>query len=135
MTKEENPPRAEEGQVVSGWKVDDTQRGELLLQFPARYPNVVADHVTLKPSIDAWAPLPDPVVGEIVGRADDGEGVEAMVVSIDGSTDRPDGGTWHITWSLADGRRARESNDVIRESGWEKFDLPMPVQLAPARWP
>ncbi len=41
-------------------------------------------------------------------------GVEAMVVAIDGTTDRPDGSTYHITWSLGDGRRARESNDVLQ---------------------
>jgi hypothetical protein len=123
------------GNKVTGWKVDRVQRKELLQQFPARYANVVADHVTLKAKASADAPVPDAVVGEIVGRADDGKGVEAMVVSIDGGTDRPDGGTYHITWSLGDGRSARESNDVIRELGWEKLDLPMPVQLAPARWP
>jgi hypothetical protein len=123
------------GATVTGWKLDPDQRRELLQQFPARYANVIADHVTLQAAAGADAALPDAVIGEIVGRADDGEGVEAMVVVIDGSSDRPDGGTWHITWSLADGRRARESNDVIRARGWAAFDLPMPVQLAPARWP
>ena len=123
------------GSSVTGWKLDQNQRKELLQQFPARYRNVIADHVTLKARASAEAPLAEDLVGEIVGRADDGNGVEAMVVSIGGSTDRPDGGTYHITWSLGDGRRAMESNDVIRDKGWEKFDLPMPVQLAAARWP
>src|SRR3954471_18448432 len=118
MTPQEAMAKAGSGHSVTGWKVDRNQRRELLQQFPARYSNVVADHVTLKAKAGAKAPLPDAVVGEIVGRADDGEGVEAMVVSIDGSTDRPDGGTYHITWSLADGRRAKESNDVIQERGW-----------------
>jgi hypothetical protein len=58
-----------------------------------------------------------------------------MVVRLNGTTDRPDGSTWHITWSLADGRAARESNQVIAERGWTPFDLPMPVILKPARWP
>ena len=80
-------------------------------------------------------PLPDHVVAQAVGRVDDRRGVEALVVSLEGATDRPDGSTYHITWSLGDGRRARESNDVIRNCGWERFDLPMPVQLAPGRWP
>jgi hypothetical protein len=57
-----------------------------------------------------------------------------MVVAIDGSTDRPDGSTFHITWSLGPGRRARESNDVIREGGWARFDQPIPVTLTPARF-
>src|SRR3569833_1056973 len=127
--------QAGSGSSVTGWKLDQNQRKELLQQFPARYRNVVADHVTLKARASAEAPLAEDLVGEIVGRADDGNGVEAMVVSNGGSPDRPDGGTYHITWSLGDGRRAKESNDVIRDMGWEKFDLPMPVQLAAARWP
>lgn len=69
----------------------------------------------------------------IVGRADDGRGVEAMVVELDGSTTRPDGGIWHVTWSLADGREARESNDVIAIHGWAALDGPA-LALLPARW-
>jgi hypothetical protein len=72
--------------------------------------------------------------GEIVGRIDDGEGVEALVVSLGGTTDRPDGSTYHITWSLSPGRRAKESNDVIAKLGWTPIELPMPVRLVPARF-
>jgi hypothetical protein len=127
--------RKTNGQTVVGWALDRAERVELLLQFPPRYGNVVADHVTLAARVGRDAPLPKPLTGEIVGRADDGQGVEAMVVRIEGSTDRPDGSIWHITWSLGDGRRAKESNDVIAQRGWEPIELPMPVQLTPARWP
>jgi hypothetical protein len=121
-------------ETIIGWKLDPNQRAELLLQFPPAYSNVVADHVTLRRAADD-APLPDEAEAEIVGRADDGAGVEAMVVRLNGATGRPDGSTFHITWSLADGRGARESNDVIAALGWTPLDLPMPVLLAPARWP
>jgi hypothetical protein len=127
--------RAGTGESVIGWRLDRDQRRELLQQFPPKFPNVVADHVTLKGKAAAEAPLPQESEAEIVGRADDGKGVEAMVVAIGGTTDRPDGSTYHITWSLADGRRAQESNDVIASHGWERFDLPMPIRLEPARFP
>jgi hypothetical protein len=122
------------GDTVTGWKLDREQRKELLQQFPPRRGEAVADHVTLQTKASDHAPLPDEDMGEIVGRADDGKGVEAMVVSIGGTTDRPDGGTYHITWSLAEGREAVESNDVIASHGWTPLDLPMPVRLRPARW-
>jgi hypothetical protein len=127
--------RAGHGDTVTGWKLDREQRKELLQQFPPKFRNVVADHVTLSANASNHAPLPDEVVGEIVGRADDGKGVEAMVVRIDGTTNRPDGSTFHITWSLGGGRRAKESNDILRQHRWEMFDLPMPVRLIPARFP
>jgi len=123
------------GDGVTGWKLDRAQRAELLQQFPPRYRNVDADHVTLAVRAARSAPLPEETHGEIVGRVDDGRGVEAMVVRIDGTTDRPDGSTYHITWSLEDGRKAKESNDVLRQQRWVPFDLPMPIQLHPARWP
>lgn len=115
---------------IIGWLVDAEQRVELLQQFRPAYPDVVAHHVTLAAGSDR--PLPEPAVGEIVGRADDGRGVEALVVSIGGTTDRPGGGTYHITWSLAEGRKAKESNDVIAARGWTELDLPVPVTLHPA---
>lgn len=131
------PPRAlpEEPVVMpTGWKLDPSLRAALLERRPPVYSRVVADHVTFKSGDDARdAEIPDPVPSaEIVGRADDGAGVEAYVVAIDGDTARPDGGTWHITWSLGEGRGAKESNDVLAK-GWEAID-PEPVTLVPARW-
>lgn len=126
---------AGEGDGVIGWKLDRGQRTELLQQFPPRYGEVDADHVTLRTRAAEDSALPEETLGEIVGRADDGEGVEALVVAVGGTTGRPGGGTYHITWSLGSGREARESNDVLAGLGWTAFDLPMPVKLIPGRWP
>jgi hypothetical protein len=112
-----------------GWEVDEAERATLLARFPPLYPQVVADHVTLK--LGATPKLPTETGGEIVGEADDGRGVQAMVVRIGGTTDRPDGSTYHMTWSLGPGRRAKESNDVIRERGWTPLPQPVPVRLKP----
>jgi len=127
--------QAGRGDKVIGWRLDRDQRVELLQQFPPRFRNVVADHVTLQSQAAEDAPLPEETEGEIVGRADDSRGVEAMVVAIGGTTDRPDGSFYHITWSLADGREARESNFMLAGREWEMFDLPMPIRLEPARFP
>jgi hypothetical protein len=135
------PPSAAEaarrkgsGRDVIGWKLDRAQRTQLLEALPATYANVVADHVTLAARAAPDAPLPQETAGEILGRADDGDGVEAMVVAISGTTDRPGGGTYHLTWSLEAGRVAKESNDVIAQHGWEPFELPIAVTLIPARF-
>ena len=118
---------------VIGWKVDRGEREVLLARFPPRYAAPVADHVTLEGGADE-KPLPPDVEARIIGRADDGKGLEAMVVALDGSTDRPDGSTYHITWSLDPGRRAKESNEVIRDHGWAALDVPVPVTVTPARF-
>ena len=43
---------------------------------------------------------PKDTSAEVIGQVDDGAGVQAFVVRIDGTTDRPDGRTYHITWSI-----------------------------------
>ncbi len=134
-TAQQASAAANEGESTIGWKVERAQRRELLRQFPPFYSRVDADHVTLRTKVADDALLPDEILGEIVGRADDGKGVEAMVVAIAGTTDRPDGSVYHITWSLEPGREARESNDVLAGREWVAFDLPMPVRLKPSRWP
>ena len=101
---------ARPGSVV-GWKLDRNEREELLKAHPPAYDQVVADHVTLK--VDPKAPLPREVQAAIVGTTDDEKGVQAMVVTIDGSTNRPDGSTYHITWSLGDGRRAVRAPPIL----------------------
>lgn len=116
--------------VYTGWLVDPDERAGLLARFPPRYANVVAHHVTLKFG-EAAAQAPGDVAAEIVGEADDGAGVQALVVAIDGAVARPDGGTFHITWSLADGREARESNEVIAAGCWSLLGAPEPLRLIP----
>jgi hypothetical protein len=122
---------------VVGWKVMEPERGNLLGQLPPNYPDVIADHVTLKSGVDPEAEPPADTIGEIVGVADDGAGVQAMVVRIDGTTDRPGGGTYHITWSLdkVAGREAKESNDVIAAQGWTPLSPAQRVSLKGARFP
>lgn len=117
-----------------GWSLDRRQREALLARFPPRYATAVADHVTLK-FAEGPPALPTETSGRIVGQADDGAGVQALVVSIGGTTDRPDGSTYHITWSLAAGRQAKESNDVIRERGWEPLPEPVEIALEPKAYP
>lgn len=118
------------GRPFSGWLLDETDRAAMLARWPPRYAEVVAHHVTL-----AFGPvtreLPGETKGEVIGVADDGQGVEALVVRIGGRTERPDGSTFHITWSLGPGRRAVESNAVIARAGWTPLAEPLRVRLTP----
>ena len=117
--------------TVTGWKLPPDERLALLERFPPRYGEVIADHVTLSVGV---APLPPKPAARIVGRADDGNSLECLVVELDGTSDRPDGSTYHITWSLGTGRHPRESNDVLRNGGWQPIEAPIPVTLVPARF-
>jgi hypothetical protein len=117
---------------IVGWKLDRRDREDLLARFPPKYTRTVADHVTYGRVPRAELPLHDHA--ELIGRADDGAGVEAIVVALGGSPERPTGGTYHITWSLGPGRDAVESNDVIAARGWEPLAESASVRLEPASW-
>ena len=120
---------------ITGWKLPADERRKLLERFPPRYADVIADHVTLLLGANASAPLPRrPQTAVVLGRADDGESLECLVVEIDGTTDRPDGSTYHITWSLSRDRRTRESNDLLKSRGWKALHVPVRIELEPARF-
>lgn len=119
--------------TVIGWKLPREERARLLGRFPPRYGNVVADHVTLKVGAATQAALPKrPATARIVGIADDRRSLECLVIELNGTTDRPDGSTYHITWSLGEGRKARESNDLLRDQGWDALASPIDLVLEPA---
>jgi hypothetical protein len=118
---------------IVGWKLDGADRSRLLQRFPPRYPECVADHVTLGRVGKAPEPWPT-TAAEIAGQTDDGQGVQAMVVRIDGTTGRPDGSTYHITWSLGEGRKAQETNAVLKKHGWSALPEPITIRLHPSSW-
>lgn len=119
--------------TVRGWLLSDRDRNHLLSRFRPRYQRTVAHHVTLDVGAAANGDLPPQVSARVVGQADDGISLECLVVEIDGTTARPDGSTFHITWSLGAGRQARQSNDVLRSQEWKPLPAPIPIELAPAR--
>lgn len=118
-----------------GWLLDERDRAVLLGRFPPVWPDVIAHHVTL--ASKTRDPLPTATAGEVVGHVDDGEGLQALVVAIEGTTGRPDGSTYHITWSLdrSRGREPKQSNDVLRERGWKPIPDAIPIRLHPSIFP
>jgi len=118
---------------ITGWLLNREDRRNLLERFPPKFPDTIAEHVTLQ--FSGTCELPKQKIGEVIGETDDQEGVQALVVSIGGTTDRPDGSTYHITWSLdrARGRKPVESNEVIRRLGWRELPEPISIRLQPAR--
>ncbi|WP_448207247.1 hypothetical protein [Azospirillum sp. sgz302134] len=122
------------GRGYIGWALPDEERGRLRALFPAAYDRHIGHHVTLAFGVGPDRPLPKETGGAVVGIADDGAGVQALVLSIGGTTDRPDGSAYHVTWSLEPGRKPVESNDVIRRHGWTAVE-PVAVRLEPRFFP
>lgn len=104
-----------------------------LLSFLARrgvtpvYERVVFEHVTYQFPDKERAPECQRV--EIVGHAE-ANGVQAVLVSVDGETRRPDGGFYHVTLSLAEGHKPVESNGMLESTPIIMFEEPIDVTVA-----
>lgn len=109
-------------------------RSQLLQKFTPKFPDVIAHHITCKFGVPEDCELPiQPNTIFIVGeQIDENRGVQVLVVEVDGSTVRPDGGTYHITWSLDKNRGAKpvHSNDVLKTLGFNPVD-PVPIVVEP----
>lgn len=121
--------------AVTGWKLDRVSREFLFDVFPPRWNDLIGEHVTLDANASRRDPPPPEAEAAVIGHADDGAGLEALVVSIDGNSVRPDGGVFHITWSIDGdiGREAAESNILLKERGWRALAAPIKIHLIPAR--
>lgn len=122
--------------TATGWKLDPACRELLLDLFPPRWHDMIADHVTLAGHAAEDAPLPTETTATVIGHADDGKGLEALVVAIGGSARRPDGSIFHITWSLdrALGGKAVESNELLTRDGWRPLAVPIEITIIPSRF-
>ncbi|WP_432769967.1 MAG: hypothetical protein HEQ22_04260 [Sphingopyxis sp.] len=121
---------------VTGWTLDRPSREFLIDIFPPRWRELVADHVTLNARASLRDPPPPKAKAAVIGHADDGHGLEALVVAIDGNSQRPDGSFFHITWSLErdKGRTSAESNALLIDQGWRTLPAPIAIELTPARF-
>lgn len=93
-----------------GWKLSEASHAEVLEKFPPSFPDVYAHHITLSPN---WGFVPRPVKVSVVGVAS-GEGVEALLVTVDGAVLKKDGTLFHVTLSVnkAAGMRPHHSKGL-----------------------
>lgn len=111
------------------FKLDDASRTNLARQFPPKFSEFIGSHITYNFKACETDPMPDAKSFAVVGYACDPAGIEALIVEVDGSTHRPDGDTYHCTWSLdrAAGFKPVNSNNLIAEHGYER--LPSAINI------
>lgn len=117
-----------------GWEVDQEEIAEILKIFRPQFPDVIAHHITQVFGVRETYPLPVETKGYLYGYVKDpAMGVECFVVEIGNSLIRPDGQTYHLTWSIdrEAGARPAMSNEAIRNSQWEPLPLRVPLVLTP----
>jgi hypothetical protein len=140
----------------TAYLLTDESKRRLTARFKPAFPKVAADHITHRYGVEDFADMQWPEKIEVIGSIDDKNGIQALLVRIDGETRRPDGGTYHITWSYDPNRiippfirdeegpipyEAKHSNAIIKH--WEEhnkdgklnvrmLDEPMVITAMPA---
>ena len=100
--------------MYTGYLLTEKTRNELLALFPPKYEKVVAHHITEQFGVAATTRPPEmPETVTVVGYIDSGDGVEGLLVEVNGLIKRPDGSLYHVTWSLSEGRKAFETNKYV----------------------
>lgn len=109
--------------LYSAYLILKKSRKHLLHLWEPKYEKIIAHHVTVQFGNVTDEDVPPDATIEVVGYADSGDGIEALVVSVNGVTKRPDGGVYHITLSLNPNMYAPvDSNKLIAEKGYVKLD-------------
>ncbi len=109
--------------------LDEESRTMLMLQFMPKYSKVLAHHVTVKFGVPEGTPAPNYADVKLVGYIDSGDGLEALVVSVDGTWIRPDGNIYHITWSLDPDKYSPKDSNTLLSSHLTKWTMMMPTEL------
>jgi hypothetical protein len=114
------------------YELSSTSRTMLLKRFVPKYDEVICHHVTYRFPAKTGDDMP-PAAHEahVIGYEDSGDGIEALVVEVNGSTKRPDGKLFHITLSLSRsaGKKPVHSNDLVNKSFQDV--TPIAIQLEP----
>lgn len=86
--------------AFTAFLLTDETRRRLKARFPMAYPHPEADHITHNHGATDFGDLHWPGQVEVIGIVDDKHGLQTLLARIDGQTERPDGRTYHVTWSL-----------------------------------
>jgi hypothetical protein len=117
--------------MYTAYVLTEKSRKTLFFLFPPKYPEVIGHHITETFGVSKDAEAPEmPTLVEVVGYIDNGDGVEGFLVEIDGSSDRPSGGKYHITWSIDrdKGYKPVNTNDYTNDA---KPVKPVRLQVEP----
>ena len=102
--------------MYTAYQLTEKSRKVLYYLYPPSYPEFIGHHITEKFGVSSDEPAPEmPTLVEVVGYINNEDGVEGFLVEIDGSSNRPSGGKYHITWSIdrEKGYKPVNTNDYV----------------------
>ena len=119
--------------MYTAYVLTDESRVLLEKKYPPKYSKFIGHHVTVKFGVPKnAAEAPDEATVKVLGIEDNGDGLEALVVSVNGKSKRADGSMYHITWSLEPEKYApKDSNELLQNSYRYTLSIPTTIDTVP----
>lgn len=119
--------------MYTGWLLDESSKTQIKNIYGQAHPDLIGHHVTFMFGKDSVVPKEAKL--QLIGHCIT-EKIECFVVEVDGSMVRPDGGIYHLTWSLDKSKGAKpvDSNKAIENNGFEHFEHALPLKTTPKKF-
>jgi hypothetical protein len=112
------------------YNLTKASRDAVLKRFPPRFSEVKCDHITVEFGVADDKKLPPaPKSVRIIAHVIDETGIECLVVKIDGTVQRDDGNTFHVTLSRNTDRQSVESNNIIKTCQWKRLGKAISLEV------
>lgn len=95
-----------------GWEISEASRSKILSLIHPSFERVIAHHITETFGVPESHPLPKGNRATLLHHLK-GHDIECVTVSIDGSTERPNGQKLHITISLTPGKASPKDSNLL----------------------
>ena len=98
--------------------------------YPPKHPDFLGHHITFM--FGKGATTPPQAKINLIGYCLTDK-VECFVAEVNGSMVRPDGGVYHLTWSIDKSKGAKpvHSNAAIENNGFQHLDDPIEITTTP----
>ena len=102
--------------------------------FPPKFSKFIGHHITVNFGVKKDAALPSKNATVLVtGYLYDTNGLEVLLVNINGKSKRADGSLYHITWSLENKFKPVDNNKLIKEKTDDiQKVFAVPIRVVPA---
>jgi len=118
--------------MYTAYVLTEEARSKLEEKYPPKYPKFIGHHVTVDFGVSADAEIPAPAEIKVLGSVDSGDGLQTLVVSVNGKRARSDGGEYHITWSLDPEKYSpKDSNELLKNTYRYTMSLSRIVDTVP----
>lgn len=116
-------------EMYTAYVLTEESRDMLQERFPPQYSKFIGHHITINFGVPADTEVPENAQIKVVGRKDSGDGLEVLVVSVNGSTQRENGGIYHITWSLDPDKYAPKDSNALLQDSVSKYTVSLPISI------